>query len=55
MINLALHGDFTDFEDFIQHFIAQKYSCNAIISRNLKHYKKSQLPMLATEQFLRTF
>jgi predicted nucleic acid-binding protein len=53
-INLAVNSEFTDFEDAVQHYIAQKYQCDAIISRNLKHYKKSQLPVLSTEEFLRT-
>ncbi|EHQ25412.1 type II toxin-antitoxin system VapC family toxin [Mucilaginibacter paludis] len=53
-INLAVNSEFTDFEDAIQYYIAQKFQCDAIISRNLKHYKKSHLPVLTTEQFLRT-
>jgi predicted nucleic acid-binding protein len=53
-INLAINSDFPDLEDAIQHYIAQKHQCDAIISRNLKHYKRSHLPVLTTEQFLRT-
>jgi len=53
-INLAINSEFTDFEDAVQHYIAQKNQCDAIISRNIKHYKKSHLPVLTTEQFLKT-
>jgi predicted nucleic acid-binding protein len=53
-IELAINSEFADFEDAIQHYVAQKNDCDAIISRNLKHYKKSHLPVLTAEQFLRT-
>jgi len=53
-ISLAINSEFTDFEDAIQHYIAQKHQCDVIISRNLKHYKRSHLPVLTAEQFLNT-
>ncbi|MGZ3755384.1 MAG: PIN domain-containing protein [Mucilaginibacter sp.] len=53
-IELAINSGFADFEDAVQHYVAQKNQCSAIISRNLKHYKKSHLPVLTAEQFLRT-
>ncbi|MDB5155305.1 MAG: hypothetical protein JWR50_12 [Mucilaginibacter sp.] len=54
VINLALLSSFSDFEDAIQFYIAKKYSCDAIITRNLKDYKESTIPVLTAEQFLRT-
>ena len=54
IIKLALASNFVDFEDSIQYHIAQKYDCDAIITRNTKDYKKSTIPVLTAEQFLRT-
>jgi len=54
IINLALDSTFADFEDSIQYFIADRYGCDVIITRNLKDYKKSVIPVLTAEQFLRT-
>jgi hypothetical protein len=54
MINLALETPFADFEDSIQFNIAKRYNCDVIITRNIKDYKKSTIPVLTAEQFLRT-
>ena len=54
IIDLALASDFTDFEDAIQFHIAQKHNCDAIITRNIKDYKNSTIPVLTAEQFLNT-
>ena len=42
-INSALNSEHIDFEDTIQFYIAEKYQCDLIISRNLKHYKKCRI------------
>jgi predicted nucleic acid-binding protein len=52
-INKALDSNFVDFEDAIQNFIAEKHGCEAIITRNVKDYKQSRLPVYTTEQFLK--
>lgn len=54
IMDLALASTFHDFEDSIQFFIAEKFKCDAIITRNIKDYKKSTIPVLTAEQFLRT-
>jgi predicted nucleic acid-binding protein len=51
-IDKALKSSFTDFEDSIQHFIAQKHHCDAIITRNIKDYKHSEIAVFTAEQFL---
>ncbi|MDB4901051.1 MAG: PilT protein [Mucilaginibacter sp.] len=51
-VEMALNSEHVDFEDTIQFFIANKHSCDLIISRNIKHYKKFSLPVLTAEQFL---
>jgi len=54
IIDLALTSNFTDFEDAIQYYIARKNNCDAIITRNIKDYKNSTIPVLTAEQFLNT-
>ena len=53
-ITLALNSNFNDLEDAMQHFIAMQNQCDVIITRNLKHYKKSMLPIISAEEYLRT-
>jgi predicted nucleic acid-binding protein len=50
----AINVDHVDFEDSIQYYIAKQNDCDLIISRNIKHYKKFDIPVLTAEQFLRT-
>ncbi|MEO6150225.1 MAG: PIN domain-containing protein [Mucilaginibacter sp.] len=54
-ISMALESRFDDLEDAIQYYIAKKNKCDAILSRNIKHYKLAELPVLTAEQFLRSF
>ena len=54
IIDLALTSEFNDLEDAIQYSIAKRYKCDAIITRNIKDYKQSTIPVLTAEQFLRT-
>lgn len=51
-IDKALNSAFTDFEDAFQHFIAKKHHCEAIITRNIKDYKHSEIAVFTAEQFL---
>lgn len=49
----ALESDFTDFEDALQHFAAtENGSIQAIITRNTKDYKHSQIPVFTPKEFL---
>jgi len=55
IIGLALNDDtFTDFEDGLQHFSALENNQNIIITRNLKDFKNSKLPVMTAKQFLET-
>jgi predicted nucleic acid-binding protein len=54
IVDLALNSSFEDFEDAIQYYIADRYKCELIITRNIKDDKKSTIPVLTAEQFLRT-
>jgi predicted nucleic acid-binding protein len=50
----ALNSEHSDFEDTVQFYIAQKNNCDLIISRNIKHYKKFDIPVLTAADFLNT-
>ena len=55
IVGLALNDDsFTDFEDGLQHFTAIENNQDIIITRNLKDFKNSKLPVLTARQFLET-
>lgn len=54
VIDLALKSGINDFEDAIQYYAAMSANVNVIITRNIKDYKKSTIPVLTAEQFLRT-
>ncbi|MEO9886056.1 MAG: PIN domain-containing protein [Balneola sp.] len=51
-IQLSLHSEFSDLEDAIQHFTAKENGMNLIITRNKKHYSKSEIPVLTPSEFL---
>jgi predicted nucleic acid-binding protein len=53
VIGLALNdNEFDDFEDGLQHYSAIENSQDIIITRNLKDFKKSKIPVMTPEQFL---
>ena len=53
IIALALNDDsFTDFEDGLQYFTALENNQDLIITRNLKDFKNSGLPVMTARQFL---
>lgn len=55
-VELALYYEFRDFEDALQYFSAyQKDKINVIITRNIKDYKKSELPVMTPENYLKSY
>lgn len=51
----AIDSEFSNFEDALQNFSADSNSSiNAIITRNIKDYKKSNLSILTPSMFLKT-
>jgi len=55
IIGIALNDDsFNDFEDGLQYFTAIENNQDLIITRNLKDFKASKLPVLTARQFLET-
>ena len=53
-VTLALNLEHIDFEDSIQFYIASEHNCDLIITRNIRHYKTFDIPVLTAEQFLRS-
>ena len=53
ILELSLNdNDFEDFEDAIQYFSALENGMEMIISRNLKDFANSKLPVMTAGQFL---
>ena len=51
----ALASDFPDFEDSIQYFSAlDSKKIDVIITRNIKDYKKSDIPVMTPGDYLKT-
>jgi predicted nucleic acid-binding protein len=56
IIKASLASDFKDFEDAIQYYTAQEYKrIDVIITRNIKDHKKSSVPVMTPETFMKTF
>ena len=56
IIGVALNDDsFKDFEDGLQYFTAIGNNQDFIITRNLKDFKASKLPVMTARQFIETF
>lgn len=53
IIGLSLNdSDFRDYEDALQYYSALENGDDIIITRNLKDFQKSKIPVLTAEQFL---
>ena len=54
IIDSALKSGLKDFEDAVQYYAAKSAGADVIITRNIKDYKESTIPVLTAEQFLST-
>ena len=54
IIDLALQSVFKDFEDAIQYYTAVQHNIPLFLTRNLKDYKKAEIPVMTAEDFLKT-
>ncbi|MDF1572278.1 MAG: PIN domain-containing protein [Bacteroidales bacterium] len=55
IVGLALNDEnFSDFEDALQYFSALENGQDLIITRNLKDFKHSKLPVMTAQQFIET-
>lgn len=51
-LDKSLNSDFKDFEDALQYYSAVECNVDIIITRNLKDFKKSNLPVMTASQFI---
>lgn len=52
ILDLAFNSDFKDFEDAIQYYAAIESGIDIIITRNLKYFRKSDIPVMTGLEFL---
>ena len=52
IIDLSLNSDFKDFEDAIQYYTAIENKLSIILTRNLKDFKLSKLPVMSAKEYL---
>lgn len=53
IIDLALNDmNFKDFEDGLQYYTALESECDLIVTRNLKDFKESAIPVLSPKEYL---
>jgi sialic acid synthase SpsE len=53
-IEKGLNSSFNDFEDALQYFSATESECEIIITRNGQDFKKSLLPVMTADEFLKS-
>ena len=53
-IEKGLNSSIKDFEDALQYFSATESECELIITRNGKDFKKSTLPVMTADEFLKS-
>jgi len=52
----ALNSEFKDFEDAIQYFTVLDYkSIDTIVTRNIKDYKHSEIPVMSPDTLIKTY
>src|SRR3972149_3367628 len=54
IIEKGLSSNFSDFEDALQYHCALKADCNILITRNEKDFKGSDMPVMTTEEYLKS-
>lgn len=52
IIDLSLNSDFNDFEDTIQYYTAIENKFEIIITRNLRDFKLSKIPIMTANDYL---
>lgn len=54
ILEKALGSDFRDFEDALQYHCALQADCDILITRNAKDFRKSRIPVLSAEEYLKS-
>lgn len=55
MIKAAFKSPITDYEDAVQHETALGYSCDVIVTRNVKDFKNATIKVCSPAEFLSNF
>jgi len=53
IIEKGLSSKFSDFEDALQYYGALSLSCNIFITRNEKDFKRSDIPVMTPDEYLK--
>lgn len=53
-VEKALNSTIKDFEDALQYYCATESDCQIILTRDQKDFKKSLLPIMSAEEFLKS-
>jgi len=54
IIEKGLSSKFSDFEDALQYHCALKMDCNLLITRNVKDFKRSSIPIMTPVEYLKS-
>ena len=54
IIDKGLSSKFSDFKDALQYHCALKMDCNFLITRNVKDFKKSDIPVMTPDEYLKS-
>jgi predicted nucleic acid-binding protein len=54
IIDKGLSSKFSDFEDALQYHCALETDCNLLITRNVKDFKKSAIPVMTPDEYLKS-
>ena len=54
VVQKAIRSSFSDFEDALQYFSAKTVNADIIITRNLKDFAASEIPVMTAEDYLET-
>ncbi len=54
IIDKGLSSKFSDFEDALQFLCALRLDCNILITRNVKDFKESSIPVMTPDEYLKS-
>ncbi len=54
IIDKGLSSKFSDFEDALQYHCALKLDCSLLITRNVKDFKKSAIPVMTPVEYIKS-
>lgn len=55
MIRQSLQSTVKDFEDAVQYLCALHGPADCLVTRDIRHYRKAEIPVMKPEEFLRQF